>query len=323
MSKICSKCGSTNFDSATICSRCGSLFNDGAYSVGNTAGAVSSKTAKEEKKSIERSSKILVIAIVSIVVIIIGLVITLLVTQLSGHNDTGTGVEKAQVNSATQQEETSLSKPDILASYNDTDAEEAQNIEGFVPVVSLTPSTEHLELKENETQLVYVTLEPDGATNKKVYWEADDSSVINIDFDAESGECTVTGLTEGKTVLWAEAAGINFQGERVYTYITIEVIKGLEPVYPEESYIGDFDVNVKTFLSMRTGPSTEYEEIAQIQDGETVEAYAYEYDDTNTMWYFVKWGSKVGWVHADYLTESNADGYDEDYEEYGDYDIYE
>ena len=76
-----------------------------------------------------------------------------------------------------------------------------------IPVtgISISPST--VEISENETVMLTVTITPDNATDKTLDWATDDAKIATVAaIDGIENQCVVSGVGEGKTVITAFAA---------------------------------------------------------------------------------------------------------------------
>lgn len=68
----------------------------------------------------------------------------------------------------------------------------------YVPVSSISLSTDLLEIKTAQTEQLIVNVEPVDATNKQIYWSVDNTEVATVDANG-----LVTAINIGSTILYA------------------------------------------------------------------------------------------------------------------------
>ena len=126
-----------------------------------------------------------------------------------------------------------------------------------VPVVGLEGNNEDVLLAHNETKQLYVTVLPDNATMKTVYWSTSDADVATV---GPTG--LVTGRGNGVATIRATTADGNFQKEFKVTVSTppSKVTVQSEFIYMEKNETGRYvtlivtpsyaDMGVLTYASM-------------------------------------------------------------------------
>lgn len=90
------------------------------------------------------------------------------------------------------------------------------------------------------------------------------------------------------------------------------------PVQPEQDIIKATVTNPNTWLNVRSGPGKSYPKVFQVERGTVVDVLA-ESDDHK--WLQIKYGSRVGWATADYLTIVEDESTDEPMKDGQDADI--
>lgn len=289
MSKECPKCKTTNYDSATVCSKCGNVFSDGAYYIGEKVGDI-----KTQKKRIDKSAKILISIIAAIICLIIFLIAYFIVNNTVSSKDDKDAVNASDVSEGSN----SMAEPTGDTLYSEkqngivTGFQEHEIVDwdAYIPVEEVRIDQEKIELEEGQSLQLNATVLPKNATNQGVTWRSSDESIITI----EDGVVTAKG--EGTAQIYA-----NGENDKC-AVCNVTVKKAKKLVEPDSTYdYGDFSVTADTFLSMRFGPSTEYDEIKRINKNEIVRVYAYADDENGKKWAFVEYKDKLGWVYDRFL----------------------
>lgn len=287
MSKECPKCKTTNYDSATVCSRCGNMFSDGAYYIGD------SKTdIKTQKRKIDKSAKILISIIVAIICLIVFLVVFFVVSNSGAKDDKSVQDNLAgNINASTQQ----FSGSAVNSSGGEiTGFHEQEVIDWgtYVPVESVSVNYDTLELDVGQTFQLQGAVLPEDATNKQIYWESSNVSIVEV----ENGVVTAKGKGNAQIYVYCS------DNSSKYALCNVTVNNAKELIEPERTYdYGEFIVTAETFLSLRYGPSTDYDEIERIDKDEIVKVYAYKDDENGKKWAFIEYNGKLGWVFDRFL----------------------
>lgn len=306
MSKICDKCGTTNYDSATICTRCGSLFKDGAYSLNNprlnhVPNQPPNKSAVSERMQTEKTTKVLVIVVVSIIILIATLIIIVVASNAGKNKQVDDEVsQSAEITQSVSSNESTTKK------VNGALAVQGEGGEGGVdiPDFSIELDPQSLSLKTGEQATIKATIKPETSNYKTVEWYQDGNAIEIVKQTGTS--CTVQAVAEGNATIKAVVYTSYFE----YTAeTTIDVTAPTtttepesDPVYPDsEEYCGEFETDEK--INLRTGPGKEYESLLMIPAGTNLTANAEKPDNNNDIWYYVEYNNKVGWVLGSYLTE--------------------
>lgn len=96
--------------------------------------------------------------------------------------------------------------------------------------------------------------------------------------------------------------------------VTQKDIRVNEDTNDVDYYVNDWVyVNVSDALAMRTGPSTDYEKIADLYNGDSLYVYYALTNSRGYRWYYASYGDKVGYVIAKYTT-FECPVYDLDYD---------
>lgn len=285
MSKICSKCGTTNYESASRCAHCNTPFVDGAYKIG---GGVS---VKDQRKVIDKSSKLLIFIIGFILLLIITLVVVFALTNSNSKSvSTPVDTDVVQQQDVTRPDMTNLSN--IITSGKPGDGE-AFNPD-FVPVDHIELSTEAFGASVGDVCTISAWIYPENASNQEIYWYSDDESVAIVD---DNG--TVTMVGEGVVNILACSSS-----EEPYNYCTIEV-SGMSYV-PDDLYdYGMWVAIASDYLALRNGPDTSYDKIMEVEYGTYVEVMAYEQDSYGNVWAYISCDGVNGWVFDKYLMDAS------------------
>lgn len=76
-----------------------------------------------------------------------------------------------------------------------------------IPVIGISIEPSTVEISENETVMLTVTITPANATDKTLDWATDDPEIATVaQVDGMENMCVVSGMGEGKTVITAFAA---------------------------------------------------------------------------------------------------------------------
>ena len=305
VSKQCSKCGATNYDSATICTRCGSLFRDGAYSL-TTQELPEYSSSSDKRNKMEKSSKALILIIVSVIVIITVLVVLVCVYTFGGGFSEKTDYENQENAVQTEEFEPKTNQKSgeignkIISGLNNLTPEE---LEQYIPVAEIKVSESEIKMKPGESANVSAQALPENAYSKTLYWEAEDSGVAYPNYD-EGASNEIVAVAEGTTVISVYAAATDPENPAIAQIKVTITSKNDETVIPDQEVdYGEYYVNANTYLSLRRGPGTDYKELLRISKNEIVRVMGTAYDDNNDEWYFIHYKSKVGWVMARFLTE--------------------
>lgn len=106
----------------------------------------------------------------------------------------------------------------------------------------------------------------------------------------------------------AENSTVNTQSEMVYEYETEEEKNTYSEALNENSddidhYVNEYVyANVDDSLILREGPSTDYEQILKIQNGEAMYAYYAVVNFRGYCWYYVDYNGVQGYVLSKYTT---------------------
>ena len=311
MSKICDKCGTTNFDSATICTRCGSLFKDGAYSLNNPRVNQTGfdqnriKSAQSERLQIEKTTKVLIISIVAIVAILIAIIIIVVATgrksDVANEENTSITADAGLTQMSGNPNSEQISGDNNL---------QPTDFGNAVFVDSITVNKTSVELKVGKTDVLTAEAKPDNAYDKSINWEgSSNTNVVSIE-NINGNTCTIKAKSAGTATVRVSASYVE-DGKSVYQDITVTVVEPKKkPVQPTETdYYGEFDTTEK--INLRTGPGVDYDSLLQIPQGETLVATAEEVDNDSNVWYYVKYNNKKGWVLGSYLVVHEDDPVEE------------
>lgn len=288
MSKECPKCKTTNYDSATICSRCGNVFSDGIYDVGENAGDI-----KLQKKKIDKSAKILL----SIIIVIVCLIVFLVVFFILSNNDKGQKIDSSvnasdSSNIVTEQFNAEINKDSSNGLISGFQEQKTIDWDTYVPVDEIKLDMNEIEIEIGETFQLHAIILPEDATNKEIYWQSTNNEIVEV----------VEGLITAKAMGEATVYVIGENDKYAICNVVVKNAKAL--IEPERTYdYGKFIVTAETFLSLRYGPSTDYDEIERIYKDEVVKVYSYENDQNGKKWAFVEYKGKLGWVYDKFLDD--------------------
>ena len=316
MSKRCSKCGATNFDSATLCVNCGSLFKDGAYSP-NASKARKFKMPYKEAISLEKSTKAIVAVIVSIIVILIAITIGCIIAFSGGKSagDIDDIQENAEV--AQQIEAADAQGKKSVASANSgsySGSLGSDSGDSGVYVNSITAAEKNVELKIGDIKELSVSLFPENTDSKYVTWYCDNENVVRFVKQTKDVVCNVEAVGEGTATITIQAVGNGLA--IVSETITVTVVDANKLVQPEQFVdYGDYSVTANTYLSLRTGPDADfYGEIDRMNRDTVVRVYAKQTNDKGDWWYYVDFNGEEGWALGRYLQEYQYEEVEDYYE---------
>lgn len=291
MSKECPKCKTTNYDSATICSRCGNVFADGSYYIREKAADI-----KTQKKRIDKSAKILILIIAAIICLIVFLLAYFIINNTVSYDNDKNTSNNPNVSDVSDSLKESFSEElysdkqsGVVSGFQE---HEIVDWDAYIPVEEIKIDKEKIELEEGQNLQLQATVLPKDATNKGITWQSSNEDIVTI----ENG--FVTAKSEGTAQVYA----IGENDKHAVCNVTVKIAKKL--VEPDNTYdYGNFTVTADTFLSMRFGPSTEYDEISRINKNEIVRVYAYTDDENGKKWAFIEYKEKLGWVYDRFLDE--------------------
>ncbi len=289
MSKECPKCKTTNYDSATICSRCGNKFSDGAYYIGENIANI-----KTQKKTIDKSAKILISIIGVILCLIIFLVVFFVANNLENTKNTDTSDDVSQSSAITTEPFSSESYGKSNNSGFISGFQEQQTIdwEKYIPVEEIQLNYNEIELEVGQTFQFQATISPKDATNQAINWQSTNSEIIDV------VDGFVTAKAKGEAQIYV--VGENDK----YAICNVVVISAKDLIEPKKTFdYGEFIVTAETFLSLRYGPGTDYDEIEKIYKDEIVKVYAYEEDQNGKRWAFAEYNGELGWVYDKFLDD--------------------
>lgn len=290
MSKECPKCKTTNYDSATVCSRCGNKFSDGAYYIGENIADI-----KTQKKKIDKSAKILVSIIAVIVCLIIFLVVFFMANNSAGKGSKNINDNVSQSAALpTEHFSGEINGSNLSGGKTVTGFQEQQTIDWdtYIPVEEIQLNCNEIELEVGQTFQFQATISPKDATNQMINWQSTNSEIIEV------ADGFVTAKAKGEAQIYV--IGENDK----YAICNVVVKNAKDLVEPERTYdYGEFIVTAETFLSLRYGPGTDYDEIERIDKDEIVKVYAYEKDQNGKRWAFAEHKGELGWVYDKFLDD--------------------
>ena len=308
LSKRCSKCGATNFDSATICVNCGSLFKDGAYSP-DFKKKRRFKKPYDEVIHLEKSSKIIIAAIVSIIVII-AVIAIICIVSLNGKK-ADDKADASDFSAVAQQEATDAQGNRIIgsASAGDLkdfyDSDSAGSVE-YVEITKITAAEKEVKMKPGDTKELSVSLTPTNPFSKYVSWSSDNENIVRLVEDTRELSCDVEAVSEGSATITISAMGAG--NALISETITITVIDADKLVRPTQTTdYGEYYVTANDFLSLRNGPSTDYNEVMRLSRNEIVRVYAKQSDEKGDYWFYVYYQGNEGWALGRFLEEYHID----------------
>lgn len=287
MGKRCPNCSEINYDSAVVCSRCKTSLRNAEYI--STQNGLATRTP--QKNAVEKSSKILISVIVIIAALIVSLVIAFIALNFTdSESKNGTEAladagEVLQENTATSTGENS----NVIDGVNNLPPEDWGE---YIAVQGVEMEKTECEISVDDTIPLTAEVCPENATDTRISWYCDDESIATVD---EYGN--VKGISAGKTTVYATS-----YDNGVYAKCEIKVTNKNKLVEPDSlADYGRYIVKADTYLSLRYGPSTEYQEISRIDDKQVVTVYAYQNDENSNTWAYVKYKSKFGWVFDNFL----------------------
>lgn len=281
MSRMCPNCSTVNTDTAMLCSKCKAPLNVAANFIAGQDGV-------NQKKMVDKTSKILVGVIIAVIVVIIALLCVFLFSSY-GSNDSS-------------DETVSPAKPaqwdtlgGSMAQIDGINNMQPEGFDSFVHVSKLEFSQNSIELEIGESVQLNVNVFPDNASVKTVDWYSTDTNIVIVD---EYGY--LTAIENGK----AEVYAVSRSDESIMTQCSV-VIKNREELVSPES-IADYGIYyVTSKLSLRYGPDVDYNEIKLIREGENVRVLAFYTDENSNSWAYVDYGRFSGWVFSKFLSEEN------------------
>lgn len=302
LSKRCNTCGATNFESATICINCGSLFKDGAYSP-SVSKARKFKMPYKDAIRLEKSSKAIV-AVIACIVAVIAIITIICVFALGGDKPTDDS-ENAEVAAVAQQQEVSDSGGNTVGTKSSAnyDYSDSGSLEGF-EVTKITASEKSIEMKAGETKRISVELTPDNSQSKHLKWYSDNEEIVRIAEETKDLECSIEAVGEGTATITVSFDSNGAEDSIIKETITITVVDANRLVEPERvADYGDYCVTANNFLALRTGPGTEYGEMARMNTGEIVRVLAMQINPSSDYWYYVDFNGTEGWAMGRFLEE--------------------
>lgn len=289
MSKKCPKCSAENYDSASNCKYCGEPLKYDMY-ISADAGLA---TKNAQKSILDKSTKILVVIIVLIVIMIAVLVgVFVFSNSSSSENDSqpSAAVEDSEFNANRLSGDTdSLTTENLITGPNQLNAQEWDE---YIAVDEVILDQENIELEEGDIVSLDAEVRPENASVKVIVWESSDSDIVYVD---DYG--TIKAIAEGTAYIYAYA-----YNENKYDVCQVTVTSKNKLIEPDRTADhGKYEVSVDTYLSLRYGPGTEYNEISRVKDGSVITVYAYDRDESGNTWAYVKYNGDFGWVYDNFL----------------------